>query len=355
VSDAGDAPQDAAGAASRALPERLAWNAPLVRALLARRDMLAHALLFAGPQGIGKRSLASEVAQALLCEAPRADGTACDACASCGYFAAGSHPDFRVIDRWKVDDDGELARRDVIIVDDVRDLGRLFDFSAHRGGNRVALIDPAEAMNRAAANALLKTLEEPPAGAYLLLVSHQSGRLPATIVSRCRRVVVGLPPRDAALAWLAAKGVEAPAELLAQAQGAPLAAVALADPSRQRERAAWLRALADPATLSPVVLSQRIDALPKDTRKSGLADAIDWLIGWSVDLARAAAGATPRVNVDYATPLRALAPKLARAALSRYHRTLLRQRARIAHPLTPRLTLEALLIDYRALFGHGSR
>ncbi len=333
----------------------LPWHAPQLRSILAARASLPHAMLIVGGAGIGKRNLAMNLAQALLCESPRSDGSACGTCASCGYFAAGQHPDFRLLERATTDDEGNVKLREQIPVDDVRELRDLVELSTHRLGNKVALIDPAEAMNHAAANALLKTLEEPPPGTFLLLVSHQPGRLPATIVSRCRRVVVPPPSREAAIAWLAQQGIAAPAGVLAQANGAPLAALALADRDTQAERGHWLAALARPRALSASALSARIDAVPKDARKAHLAAIVDWLIAWTTDLARVAANAPPGANADHAAALASLAPQVARIALSRYHRALLGQRARLAHPLAPRLTLEALLIEYKALFDHGSR
>ncbi len=352
-----DEPRDDAGQADgvRAPMPRLPWLDQPLRALVAQRPTLAHALLVTGAAGTGKRNFAMHFAQALLCETPRDDGLACDTCASCTYFIAGQHPDFRLIALDTPGDDGEVKHRAEIPVDDIRALRELVELTAHRGGCRVVVVDPAEGMNRAAANALLKTLEEPPPDTFLLLVSSQPRRLAATIVSRCRRVALPPPPRDAAIAWLAEQGSVAPEHVLAQAHGAPLAALALADATLQDERRGWLTALAEPRALSPSALAVRIDAVPREARRDALAAIVDWLIAWSVDLARVAARVPAAANTDFAKALEALAPKVARISLSRYHRTLLRARARLAHPLTPRLTLEALLADYQALFDHARR
>jgi DNA polymerase-3 subunit delta' len=339
----------------RAPMPRLPWLDEPLRALVAQRATLSHALLVTGAAGTGKRNFAMHLAQALLCEAPGGDGLACGACASCGYFVAGQHPDFRLIEHDVAEDDGEVKHRNEIPVDDIRALRELVQLTAHRGGRRVVVVDPAEGMNRAAANAFLKTLEEPPPDTFLVLVSHQPGRLPATIVSRCRRVALPLPPREAALRWLAAQGVAAPERALAQAHGAPVTALALADDALQDERRHWLTALAEPRAMSPSALAARLDAVPKDARRDHLAAIVDWLIAWSVDLARVAARVPAAANGDFALALAALAPKVARISLSRYHRTLLQARARLSHPLTPRLTLEALLADYQALFDHARR
>jgi DNA polymerase-3 subunit delta' len=345
AADDDDAPPRAA-----APPVLHPWLAPLARDLMARRARFAHALLLAGPEGIGKRDLALVLAQSLLCEQPTPEGLACNACASCHYVAAGQHPDLRLVEPVDVDDDGTVTSTEWIAVDKVRALIDWAQLTSHRGVAKVAIVAPAERMNAAAANALLKTLEEPPPSTYLLLVAHQPGRLPPTIVSRCVRVAVAPPDAATATAWLQAQGAKSGDALLAQADGAPLRALALADPGYQAERAAWLTALAQPRSLSPLLLSARIDAAPRDERKARLAAAIDWLLAWSADLAAVAAGGAPLRNVDFADRLATLGRSVARISLFRYHRALLDQRALLSHPLQPRLVAEALLIDYRALF-----
>ena len=333
-------------------PQALPWLVATERELLGAGARFPQALLIEGPEGIGKRVLAMRVARARLCESPRADGSACGACASCDYVAAGQHPDLRVVDPVVYDDEGNATPQDVIRIEAIRDLTEWSQVTSHRRGAKLAVIAPADAMHYAAANALLKTLEEPPAGTSLLLVSHQPGRLPATIRSRCLRRVVPLPPPDLARAWLAAEGVSDPESLLAQAGGAPFLARHLADPERQAERGEWLRMLAAPEQFDPVALAARIDLVPKDERRKRLGDALEGLIGWTADLARAAAGGSPARNPDFAPALRRLGPRVARLSLLRYHRALLRQRALLQHPLQPRLVAETLLIDYRALFPH---
>jgi DNA polymerase-3 subunit delta' len=326
------------------------WLAPVAHDLLARRDRFPHALLLAGPEGIGKRDLALVLAQSLLCETPTPAGLACNACASCHYAAARQHPDLRLVEPFDVDDDGTVTPVEWIAVDRIRALIDWAQLTSHRRVAKVAIVAPAERMNTAAANALLKTLEEPPPSTYLLLVAHQPGRLPPTIVSRCVRSAVPAPDLATAAGWLRGQGMVSPEALLAQADGAPLRALALADPGYQAERAAWLSALAQPRSLSPLLLSARIDAAPRDERKARLAAVIDWLLAWSADLAAAAAGAQPVRNVDFADRIGALGRSVARISLFRYHRSLLDQRALLSHPLQPRLVAEALLIDYRALF-----
>ena len=338
-------------AVPRRLAEPLPWQRRFVADMLARRSGWAHALLLTGPAGIGKRRLAEVLAGALLCESPRSGGSACGECAGCRYVAAGQHPDLRVLEPVDVDDEGVAKSVEAIVVDRVRSLTEWAQVTSHRGGSKVALIAPAERMNAAAANALLKTLEEPPSGTFLILVSHQPGRLLATVASRCQRIAAPRPTGAESAAWLAGQGVADPERLLAQAGRSPLAALAQGGADYQAERASWLAAFARPSALSAVTLGARIDALPREARKDGLAALIGWLAGWCDDLARVRFGGEPLQNGDMKAELGALAGSVAPIALFRYHRALLHARALLGHPLQPRLVAEALLIDYRDLFG----
>ena len=189
---------------------------------LAGRTQYAHAYLLHGPQGIGKRALAERLMALLLCQRP-ADGHACGGCKSCMLLAAGSHPDNFVLEPEEADKG--------IKVDQVRELVGFVVQTAQLGGRKVVLIEPVEAMNINAANALLKSLEEPSGNTVLLLVSHQPSRLLATVKSRCVQQACPLPTQKASLAWLAQALPDMPdqprAELLTLAAGSPLAAVRL--------------------------------------------------------------------------------------------------------------------------------
>lgn len=342
---------DDARAVALPWPAPLPWQQATLRDFAAARGQWPHALLIHGPRGIGKHALALHLAQTMLCETPAPGGTACGTCAGCRYAVAGQHPDLMRVELLTFDpDEDALVLSDGLGIDRIRALIDFVQLTSHRGRAKVAVIAPAERMNTSAANALLKTLEEPPRDTFLLLVTEQAGRLPATIVSRCRKLAAPVPDPQAARAWLAAHGAGAPGVLLAQAGGGPLAALALSEPAVQQERAAWLRALADPDRLVATALAARVEAGGRDERKARLAHALDWMVAWTADLARVRAGGDAARNPDFAAELGTLGRRVAALALFRYHRSLLRQRALVSHPLQPRLVAEALLIDYRALF-----
>jgi DNA polymerase-3 subunit delta' len=197
-----------------ALSERLAAGA------------LSHALLLAGPAGLGKRTFAAALQATLLCTERRTDGEACGRCRDCRLHAAGTHPD-AVRVTLEPRDDGRL--RSEILVEQARALSEYLAMTPMRGGHQVAIIDPADRLNPNAANALLKTMEEPAPGRFLLLVADQPSRLPATVRSRCMRFEFRIPPRAQALAWLTGQGVrgEIAGEALDAASGNPGRALSL--------------------------------------------------------------------------------------------------------------------------------
>ncbi len=174
---------------------------------------LPHAILFAGVDGIGKVPFTRFVADALLCRQSSASLGACGSCESCAQRLAGAHPDFRA-----VDPEGAAMN---IKVDTVRDLVNWLQLSAPPERYRVAIIDQADAMNHAAANSLLKTLEEPGERCVLLLAATRPGSLPATIRSRCQQIVLNVDDKPAAAKWLNEQGVEHAQDAVMRARVAP--------------------------------------------------------------------------------------------------------------------------------------
>jgi len=223
------------------------WNAPLFESLRRASDRLPHALLIHGARGTGKLALAEAIAQLLLCEAADAARKPCGTCEGCRWLRAGSHPDFRRVEPEALareplaEEEGDAPAKKgkpstEVKVEQVRELAGFLNLRSHRGRLRVALVHPAEDMNPNAANALLKGLEEPPAGAVFLLVSHRPARLLPTIRSRCVALPVALPARDKALEWLSAQGAKDPGRWLAFAGGAPLGALDYAGKAQLLQR-----------------------------------------------------------------------------------------------------------------------
>ena len=197
----------------------LPWLMPLQAKLtaLAEQQQLAHALLLTGMPGVGKSQLASALTAFLLCKMP-AHGRACGQCKSCLLLAANNHPDWLVL---AVDNSS-------IGVDEIRRIIEFTQGTAQQQGNRVISLPRAERMTESAANALLKTLEEPPQGCYLVLQSSQPQRLKATLLSRCQRWDIAPLTKSDLQQWLATQVSEPIPEFIYRySGGAPLAALNL--------------------------------------------------------------------------------------------------------------------------------
>ena len=334
------------------------WHLEAVARIVGARERLPHALLVHGPEGIGKAEFARSLAQALLCEKP-VNATACGACDGCRWFEQGNHPDFREVvpeidEAGEEPAEGEAPRAEakpdakkslVIKVDQVRALADFIALTTHRAGVRVLVIRPAEAMHPAAANALLKTLEEPPPATLIVLVSDRPARVLPTIRSRCRALALGLPPRDTALAWLRAEGVEDPATALAVAGGAPLLARELAGPEEIALRKRVVAELSRPSGADPVLFATGMDRI-------ALERVVYWMQTWVQDLLRVRAGSTVRHHADSAAPIAARARAARTEALFALERELRMARRLAAHPLNARLLAEHLMMTYnRAVPG----
>jgi DNA polymerase-3 subunit delta' len=209
------------------------WLGPEMAKLRAAQaaGRLPHALLIHEAAGAGGDWLAGWTARLVLCTG--SGEPPCGQCQSCRRAALGQHPDLIRVH--------PLDTSTQIRIEQVRELSAELALTAHQGGYKVGLLSPADSMNRFAANALLKTLEEPPPRTLLMLVATQPSRLPATILSRCQRVRVRAPQRSEAIAWLeATRGPGDWAQVLAVLGTAPLAA-AEGDPAAIVEIAGEVR------------------------------------------------------------------------------------------------------------------
>lgn len=324
------------------------WFQNELKAVLAQKAQLAHALLIKGPRGIGKQGFASALAQALLCEAPAAAGIACGMCSACAWFASGTHPDFRELApvTEATDAEAEEGTRKVkpspwISIDQVRELHDFVNVSSHRGGRKIIVLNPADALNVNAANALLKSLEEPPEATHFILVSHRPHRLPRTIVSRCQQIELRAPDAATALAWLGKHGVAQPEIALAQASGAPLLALQVSEGGELAQRGDFLGCIGV-RDFDPLAVAEGVRDLP-------LERFIGWMQKWTYDIAAQRMLGTIRYNPDLARELAALANHVDPLSALRLHRKLVREQRNIQHPLNSRLYMESVLIAYSAL------
>ncbi|MSR12038.1 MAG: DNA polymerase III subunit delta' [Gammaproteobacteria bacterium] len=202
----------------------LPWQQPEWRRLLEQHKagQMAHAYLVAGEQGIGKFQFAQAFARYLLCQRPGAE-LACGECTNCLLGINGFHPDITLIQP-------EEGSRDIKI-DQIRAATAFIARTSHSGLRKVIILNNAHHLNASAANSLLKTLEEPSKDTYLFLVTARADSLPATLRSRCQRLVMPTPSLEVAMHWLRAKGVAADqVESIALAAGSrPLHALTIVE------------------------------------------------------------------------------------------------------------------------------
>lgn len=342
------------------------WQQPAWRQLQQLRERLPHAILLHGPQGIGKTVLAEYFARTLLCEAPTVEEQACGRCASCVWLAQGSHPDYRRVRPEILDEASEVDGDDAagsetdgdkksakstrapskeIKIDQIRALSDFMNVATHRQGLRVVLLYPAEALNAAAANALLKTLEEPPPQTVFLLIAHSVDRLLPTILSRCRQFPLSMPPRAVALDWLNEQKINDAESWLAQQGGAPLAAYEFAQSDLHDSLQEFLRCLAQPSIDNALKSAERLH------KNTPLALLLEWLQRWQYDLLACRLIGQIRYYPQRHKELNALAARVSIDSLLRVAKSTNQRRAIVDHPLSARLVIEEMLLDYAALFS----
>ena len=292
------------------------------------------ALLLHGPKGIGKTDFGLEIAAALLCQTPlKEDQSACGQCQACGWMMSTQHPDFRWI-RPDADAEEDAVESSIeggeegataadggsdtkkksqeIRIEQVRGLAGFANVGSHRGGLRVVLVSPANRMNYAAANALLKTLEEPSPGLIFILIADSLRGIPATILSRCRRLDLNVDP-----------------EALAKLQ------------NEQSEAAEWLLPLLTTGEIDPMRWAEKAG-------KSPPGDALELLMRWMTDCGRMRLGLPARSFPQQSSALRDQALRIrSPQQWSQTMAEIQRIRAVAEHPLNPKLFYESIFDRYR--------
>lgn len=327
------------------------WHNELWQLWSGLRARLPHAILLKGPQGTGKLDFARALAQSLLCEQPKTDGMACGGCSSCHWFGQNSHPDFRqlqpeALNETEEAEEGATNKKKPsrqISVDQVRGLADFANMTAHQGRHRVVLIYPAEAMNTSAANALLKTLEEPTAGMLMILVSHKPQQLLPTIRSRCMVLAAPMPSTEQSVAWLEKQGVDDPATLLAQAGFAPLLALTLSGEAQGAgEYHRFMASISQPTKMDIYNLAEQF-------QKSEPGQVVHWLQQWCYDTASFILTGKIRYNSQFIDNIKLISREINLIELQRYQKELISAKREALHPLNAKLQLESLLLSYRQI------
>ncbi|MYM62182.1 DNA polymerase III subunit delta' [Pseudomaricurvus sp. HS19] len=309
---------------------------------LHRDRRLPHALMLAGPAGTGKRHFADCLAALLLCLSP-VNQVACGRCKGCDLVRAGTHPDLLMLQP------EEKSR--VIKISQVREATDFLAKTGQQGGRKVALIQPAEALNVNAANALLKSLEEPAGDTTLILVSHAPSQVMATIRSRCQLVDFPIPETSVSLAWLAPLVTgHKPEYLLHCAGGAPVAARDLlqGDVLEQRqELAGWLQAIGQ-ARISPLDVAAKLSGDPLQT--------VEWMLQWvQAGIRAAVTGVDEGLNEVEAPLLEALAAVPEQIGFRFMDKLMQLKRQLLSNvALNKQLLQEELMLDWQALMKQSA-
>ncbi len=321
------------------------WQKSQWNNILQRQNSLPHAILLRGRAGIGKHDFAIHLAHTLLCQQTNAEHP-CGVCASCVWLKEGNHPDYKFIT--PEDESEESAskkkgnKKTQISVAQVRQLYDFLSLSSHQvQGFRIIIIAPAETLNLAAANALLKMLEEPPAHTLFLLVTSQPQRLLATIISRCQILDFSIPPRADAMTWLLEQGLNQPETALEYVGGAPLAALQMQEQLASNEQ--LIQQLSkgnrlDPFMSAPLFLAE------------GMEHAIDVIQKWVFDLVSYRLTKISHYHSQQKQALQVLCKSVNLTAILQYQHRLAEAKKAANHPLSNEMQLEKLLLQYTHVF-----
>jgi DNA polymerase-3 subunit delta' len=340
--------------------KQLQWNGLIREQLLGQGfDRLPHAMLLVGPTGVGKAAFSEQLATLLLCESIKPNLVACGECQACRWLDAGNHPDFRRVapdgddevdegGSEKVSEKAKKRSQGIIRIDQIRELEAFVFVGSHRGGNRIVLITEAEAMNAAAANSLLKILEEPPSSVYFILVSSRTKSLLPTIRSRCRVITFGPPDAAAAADWLTSTGLEKQSvRYLDLAGGAPMRVAQWKEQGQLAPLDALVDSLITPPA-DPIALAARWDGLLKGDGLLRMEHLVEGIQRWLFDLAQERMVGEVRYHGGWPRPKGVQG--LSTTALLTAWREINQFRRSARHPLNQLLFLENMAAHYlRAL------
>ena len=358
------------------MSQQLVWQQEIWKKLMRNRAFRSHALLLKGRKGIGKFTFARLMAKSLLCLNPGAGNAACENCTSCNWFEQQTHPDFRVLlpealsevlnaqtnsadhSQHETSDQHTAANKTAkkpgqqIGIDQIRGLNELVYLSGHQKGYKIVLIYPAETMNTAAANALLKKLEEPPESTLFFLVSHQPQRLLPTIRSRCQQIVMPVPDTATASQWLEQQLQQTGCNesknglmLLALSGFSPLSALSFQDKILQHQK--FIEAVSMPQRFDPLTMAEMV-------QNQDLTVTVDWLQKWCYDLVCFHAAGKVRYHAHLETRIQSICRQLNQQACMAYLQFLNARQPLSRHPVNARLFLEEIFINYGKLLTASS-
>lgn len=339
------------------------WLEKSAATLVAQRDRLPNAFLIYGPRGIGLFELGRAVIRALMCTQPLPDGQACGRCRSCELMQAQTHPDVQYVlseqmcvryDVPYVEPEGSSSRSTLsgdIRIHQIRALTDFLSLASNQGGRRFVMLYPVNRILPEAANALLKSIEEPPADLTYILVAEDIDAVLPTIRSRSRLVRVEAPDWQTSLDYLKQHTkLSNPEVALAKVGGAPMEAlqpsedVALTD----AQETLFLKVLRAPQGQS---LDDLVRAWPKDKNPPRLAPLLLLMARWVHDLIRVKMQLGPRYYIEEAATMATLTQRISCERLIELDRLIMEWRRFANHPLNARITIEAALLTYRQWLG----
>ena len=316
-----------------------AWTA------IHKNEKLPHALIFKGKEGIGKYDFANTFAKSYLCQSPISNHLPCEACSSCEWFPD-SHPDFKHIAPIESDDDESSKRKTVrkknIAIHQIRELSEYLELSAHQEkGRRIVLIEPADSLNQAASNALLKILEEPPENTLFILVTSQAQKLIATIRSRCQLLELRGPSLDEARVFLDGQKIAYEKSLLSFTGGSPFNA--MKELENQSERSVITQLLSQGHKVDITKINYSI-----------LTQGLDWTVNmiqkWAFDLLLSFHTQQSYYFKAEEARIDSQAKQLNLDALLLFVNELNELKKIASHPVNQELQLQNIFIKYKQIF-----
>ena len=306
---------------------------------------LPHALILKGKGGIGKHDFAMTFAKSYLCQSPLDNYLPCEICSSCHWFPE-SHPDFKYIAPVESEDDESYKRKTIrkknIVIDQIRELSEYLELSAHQEkGKRIVLIEPADALNQAASNALLKILEEPPENTLFILVTSQAQKLIATIRSRCQLLDFRGPSLEEAREFLTVEKITYDESLLSFSGGSPFNAIK--ELENQSERDVITQLLAQGHHIDVTKVNYGI-----------LTQGLDWTVNmiqkWTFDLLLSVHTQQSYYFKKEEARIHSQAKQLNLDALLTFTNELNELKKIASHPLNQELQLQNIFIKFKQIF-----